>query len=134
MVYVFFVPLIVLVVLFFVLTKAIKNKKKRLKAFHFGKTEFDIELPLDTNAYRHADGYALPALTQNTDVENFTTLIVPYLGSLPGKKRDAIKKHVDALSGDLKMHKEIYRFFMHEYERFEGLSDTDASNKWRGKV
>jgi hypothetical protein len=42
-------------------------------------------------------------------------------------------KEIEARSSDLKMHKENYRTFMDEYDKYEGLSDEQASDKWRGK-
>ncbi|MEM9469657.1 MAG: hypothetical protein AAF988_05800 [Pseudomonadota bacterium] len=133
MVYIFFVPLIVISFLSFFLLKALKNKKRREKAFLYGKENFDIELPSNTNAFRGTRGYQLPALANVSDAENFMMLIVPYLGSLPIEKRDKLQKETDILASDLKMNKEIYRFVMDELEKYDGLSDDEASQKWRGK-
>lgn len=133
MIYVFVVPFLVLVVLSFILLTMIKQTKKRVAAFVFGKSEFDVELPKNPNAYKDLSGYHLPSLQSCSDAESFMLLIVPYLGSLKADKRDQIHKEIEALSMDLKMHKEIYRAFMDEYEKYEGLSDDQASDKWRGK-
>jgi len=133
MIYVFVIPFLVLVVLTFVLITTIKQKKKRDAAFKYGKTEFDVELPQNPNAYGASSGYQLPSLQDCSDAESFMLLIVPYLGSLKSTKRSKIHKEIEALSTDLKMNKEIYRAFMDEFEKYEGLSDEQASDKWRGK-
>tara|TARA_B100000508_G_C11450482_1_gene273740 strand:+ start:904 stop:1308 length:405 start_codon:yes stop_codon:yes gene_type:complete len=134
MIYVFVVPFLVLVILSFVLLTMIKQTKKRDAAFVFGKSEFDVELPRNPNAYKELSGYQLPPLQNCSDAESFMLLIIPYLGSLKANKRDQIHKEIEALSTNLKMNKEIYRAFMDEYEKYEGLSGDQASNKWRGKA
>ena len=133
MIYVFVIPFIVLVVLSFFLVTTIRQKNKRKAAFNFGQSHFEVELPQNPNAYSALSGYQLPLLQNCSDADGFMLLIIPYLGSLAGEKRDQIHKEIEALSTDLKMHKEIYRAFMDEYEKYEGLSDEQASDKWRGK-
>lgn len=133
MIYVFVIPFLVLVVLSFILMVNIKQKKKREAAFSFGKSEFDVELPKNPDAYKSLSGYKLPSLLNCSNAESFMLLIIPYLGGLKSEKRGDIHKEIEALSTDLKMHKEIYRAFMDEYEKYEGLSDEQASDKWRGK-
>ncbi|NQZ13263.1 MAG: hypothetical protein HRT94_00370 [Alphaproteobacteria bacterium] len=133
MIYVFVVPFIVLVILFFVLAGALKQKKKRAEAFAYGKSQFDVELPYNPNALQELVKYKLPLLQNCSDAECFMILIIPYIGSLHGDKRQKIQGALEDMSANLKVNKEIYRAFMDEYEKYDGLSDDEASDKWRGK-
>ncbi len=133
MVYVFVVPFVVLVFLFFFLSASLKKKKKLQAASVYGKDTFDVELPKNTDIRSYAREFSLPLVTVSSAAEVFFMLVTPYFGSLPSKKRIALKKEIEKLSGDLKIDKNIYRFFMNEAEKYEGLNDDEASDKWRGQ-
>jgi len=133
MVYVFVVPFVVLVFLFFFLNGNIKKKKKLQAAGAYGHDTFEVELPKNVSIAAYAREFSLPPITVSSAPEVFFMLVTPYFGSLPLKKRKALEKEIESLSGELKIDKNIYRFFMNEAEKYEGLDDDQASEKWRGK-
>ena len=48
-------------------------------------------------------------------------------------KRKTLNQAADRLKSELKIHKEIYRAFMDEYEKYDGLNDVESTDLWRGK-
>lgn len=133
MVYIFFVPFVILVFLFFFLNGTIKKKKKLTAASAYGRDTFEVELPKNVGVSAYIRKFSLPPITVSSAPEVFFMLVTPYFGSLPSKKRKALEKEIESLSGELKIDKNIYRFFMNEAEKYEGLDDNQASEKWRGK-
>lgn len=133
MIYVFVVPFVVLVFLFFFLGGNIKKKKKLEAASAYGRDTFEVDLPKNSGVSAYAREFSLPPITVSSASEVFFMLVTPYFGSLPSKKRKALEKEIESLSGELKINKNIYRFFMNEAEKYEGLDDDQASDKWRGK-
>ena len=132
-------PLIT-IILFFIfvgllmmLATFLKNKKKLEVARQYGAKQFDIDLPPAASIQHNKATQNLPKFTATSDAGAFYRLITPYIGSLTTHKREYLHQHIEDLKNDLKIDKEIYRYFIDEYKIFEGLSDEDAADKWAGK-
>jgi len=133
MVYVFVIPFIVLVFLGFFLVNNVKKKKNLTAATRYGVDQFDVELPNDASVEAYQKQFSLPPVMISSAEEAFFMLVTPYFGGLPSKKRKALEKEMEELSSGLKINKSIYAFFKNEAEKYDGLNDDQASDKWRGK-
>lgn len=129
-------PLITIILFFaavgllVLLSLFLKNRNKLSAAKEYGRKEFDVDLPMSATIQHSANVKNFAALS---DAGAFFYLVTPYLGSLSNHKRSYIKQSVEDLKNDLKINKDIYRYFMDEYKIYDGLSDKDAAEKWAQK-
>lgn len=112
------------------LSVAMKNKKKLAAAKAYGLSAFDIELPATATIRKGAAERTLPQFNSSSDAGAFFRLVTPYLGSLSKPKREYVRQTIEDLKTDLKIDKEIYRYFINEYNTYDGLSDEQAAEKW----
>ena len=132
-------PLITIILFFifvgllFALATFVKNRKKLEVAKAYGIKNFDIELPPSASILHNKATQGLPRFMETSDAGAFYRLVTPYIGSLSTHKREYLHQHIEDLKNDLKINKEIYRYFTDEYKIYEGLNDEDAAIKWSGK-
>ena len=119
--------------LFVLLGIFLKNKNKLNAAKSYGSKEFDIELPVTAGIRKGATEKKLPPFLSLSDAGAFFYLVTPYLGSLSNLKRKYIQQTLEDLKSELRIDKEIYRYFMDEYKIYDGLSDEQAAEKWSQK-
>lgn len=129
-------PLIT-IVLFFIFVGALAlfanslKRRKKLKAIAaFGLSEFGIELPSSASINKRKERQFV--LLNLSDREGFFLMVTPYIGSLSLDKREYLYQSINDLRHDLKINKEIYNYFIDEYKIYEGLSDSQAAEKWSG--